>query len=317
MKVNLSVENVEENKNNNNVINESKKGSNNINSLESSRITFKEELQKFKITQIIISSVFILLMFLSLFLLTNKPQYILYTFIGIIVLFVCLFIYSKYSRKKKFAIVEKFVNHYREYERSIIFSSEYIDKITYDPFYKIENNEINEKNIFIDNSIFETNNLVEGYYKDNKFKTFSLVAYKNKTKMYFCGKYFQIKLKQKYGGKIVCELCKENKLDISYNGIRKNSLVNFEKFDIYSSHHIDEISLNRIFDKKMNTILDEIKIDESVKKFCFIIDDDNLYVLMNTSNSLVDIDPNNKVDNKNFNILKKYFDNVLKIIDLL
>ncbi len=314
MKVNLKIKKNDEN---NDVLNESEKDTNNINSLENSRITFKEELQKFKITQIIITSLFIMLMFLSLFLLTNKSQYILYTFIGIIVLFVCLFIYSKYSRKRKFAIVEKFVNHYREYERSIIFSSKYIDKITYDPFYKIDNNEINEKNIFINDSIFETNNLVEGYYKDNKFKTFSLVAYKNKTKMYFCGKFFQIKLQKKYDGKIVCELCKENKLDISYNGIRKNGLVNFENTDIYYSHHIDEISINRIFDKKMKTILDDIKIDESIKNFCFIIDDDNLYVLMNTSNSLVDIDPNNKIDNKNFNLLKQYFDNVLKIVDLL
>lgn len=300
--------------NNNKTLNTLKKD---INSLESYRVIFKEKLLKLKIIQIIIISVFIMLMLLSLFLLTNKPQSILYTFLGIIVLFVCVFIYSKFSRKRKFTIVEDYVNEYREFERNIIFSACEIDNIKYDIFYKINNNEINEKNIFVNDSIFETNNLVEGCYKDKIFKTYSLVAYKNKTKMYFCGKLFQIKLKQRYEGKIVCEICKENKLDISYDGIRKNNLVNLENADIYSSNHIDEISLNRIFDKKMKTILDDIKINENIKNFCFIVDDDNLYVLMNTSNSLVDINYKDPIDIKSFTLLKEYFNTVFKIVDLL
>ena len=61
-------------------------------------------------------------MFLALFLLTSKPQYIVYTFIGIVVLFLTAYLYTRFSRKKKFEIVKEYVSEYRKEERKYAYS---------------------------------------------------------------------------------------------------------------------------------------------------------------------------------------------------
>lgn len=281
--------------------------------LESKRKEFKNKYKKFQTIQLIVIGIFILAMFLALFLLTSKPQYIVYTFIGIVVLFLTAYLYTRFSRKRKFEIVKEYVSEYRKKERELAYSIKNLIIEEFDEFGKV--NVENVKVLFNNTNNIESNNVVKGKLNDNKFSSTSVVAYKDKTKVAFSGKYFEFEINKNIQGKIVIEICKDNKLDVNLQGLNKVLLPGLDKADIYSD--LDKDSVSKFFTKKTSKEINDITLDENIDNVCILIKYNKAIVLMSADNRLIDVMVEKQIDESLFITLQKHIKEVVSLIETL
>ena len=293
-----------------------KKVENPASRLEDTRLKFYSSFRKEQMISLIVMVVFVALMSVSIWLLISYGDYLPYILIGVVVVFVGTFVYSKKMRTFR---TNKIKNHVSDYRKSI---NDYIyDELTsgeldMDPFGKLNEDNIKELEIVLNPKYIDSNNLVHGKLLNHSFQSANVVIYKEdgenkmKSEIAFYGKVYQFEVETPFDDVTMVYLPNDN--GNGPEGIKNYKEVDnvlAEPFRVYSSSSNAKELLS-----KASKYIKKIEKNEYLIDFLMVLKGNHISFLFSYSDLLIDIPMKEAIVPQMYDVLKE---NVKEILDIV
>ena len=292
-------------------MNEENKIKNPKDELEISRVEFTNSYRRDNTMFLIIRIVFLALMGVSLWLLFSYPDYLLYIFLGIIVVFVGTFVYTKMTKKSYSERIKKYVAYYRKAVNDYLYDEKGIENIEQEPFEKISKEDMEALEIFSQIESVESNDLVKGKIQNHDFQSINAVVYENPKSIHFFGKVFFIDCETDFQEETIVYL----KNATGKGPKTKDTLKEFphvlsENFLLYSS---SEEGIEWV--KSVAKYLEKFEKNEYFEDMVIVAKDHRMTFLFSYQENLINIMIKDVVDGEAFSLMKTHIQWMTKILE--